>query len=67
MKVINKSNDWGGDTDYDSPLYSVSPDYIYELRKLLKESLASFKLTQDPSIYPEGHWSRKAENLLNEK
>jgi len=41
-------------------------DQHNELKAILSEALSRFKLTQDPNIYPEDHWSRRAEKLLAE-
>jgi len=35
-----------------------------EWQAIAKEALASFQCTQRPENYPEGHWSRRAQNLL---
>ena len=35
-----------------------------EWKAIAKDALASFRCTQRPEIYPEGHWSRRAQSLL---
>ena len=35
-----------------------------EWRAIAEEALASFRCTQKPEDYPEGHWSRRAQTLL---
>jgi hypothetical protein len=35
-----------------------------EWKSIAKEALMSFRCTQRPEIYPEGHWSRRAQGLL---
>lgn len=35
-----------------------------EWKSIAKEALISFRCTQRPEIYPEGHWSRRAQCLL---
>ena len=35
-----------------------------EWKAIAKDALASFRCTQRPEIYPEGDWSRRAQNLL---
>jgi phage shock protein A len=35
-----------------------------EWRSIAKEALASFRCTQRPETYPDGHWSRRAQYLL---
>jgi hypothetical protein len=35
-----------------------------EWESIAKEALMSFRCTQRPEIYPEGHWSRRAQGLL---
>jgi hypothetical protein len=37
-----------------------------EVARCLADSLASFRLTQDPNIYPADHWSRRAATLLQQ-
>lgn len=38
-----------------------------EVARCLADSLASFRLTQDPTIYPADHWSRRAATLLQKQ
>lgn len=35
-----------------------------ELEEIATDALKSFRCTQRPSDYPETHWSRRLENLL---
>jgi uncharacterized coiled-coil DUF342 family protein len=37
-----------------------------EWKSIAKEALMSFRCTQRPEIYPEGHWSRRAQGLLGD-
>ena len=39
---------------------------VSELMRCLADSLSSFKITQDPAIYPADHWSRRAATLLEQ-
>ena len=54
--------------DYYEQKIAAMDDDRNELRAITKEALGSFKCTQRPETYPEGHWSRRAQSLLeNEK
>lgn len=35
-----------------------------EWKQIAKEALSSFKCTQTPDDYPDGHWSRRAVSLF---
>lgn len=35
-----------------------------EWKSIATEALASFRCTQRPEIYPEGHWSQRVQSLL---
>jgi hypothetical protein len=37
-----------------------------ELRSIALDALASFRCTQNPSLYPADHWSRRARSLVSE-
>ena len=39
---------------------------VSELMRCVADSLSSFKITQDPAIYPADHWSRRAATLLEQ-
>lgn len=50
----------------DAFLCKTIEEELEEWKQIAKDSLSSFKITQTPADYPEGHWSRRAVSLLNE-
>ncbi len=46
------------------PLVAAIEIQRNEWQAIAKEALESFRCTQRPEIYPEGHWSRRAQSLL---
>jgi hypothetical protein len=46
------------------PLVAAIESQRNEWKVIAAEALASFRCTQRPEIYPEGHWSRRAQSLL---
>jgi len=39
-------------------------DHAEKLEEIATDALKSFRCTQRPSDYPEDHWSRRLENLM---